>query len=74
MYDLSEAARVLGRKEGYAERRSTAEAKELLKNFELFKTDCAARYVEKRREFESLEFGVVKAAENCLENLMVSPC
>ncbi|KAF5787154.1 hypothetical protein HanXRQr2_Chr10g0449631 [Helianthus annuus] len=26
-------------------------------------TDCVARYAEKRQEFESLEFGVVKAAE-----------
>ncbi|KAM0040803.1 hypothetical protein Hdeb2414_s0012g00398431 [Helianthus debilis subsp. tardiflorus] len=63
MYDLAEAARTLGRKEGYAEGRATAEAKEPLKNFELYKTDCAARYAEKRQEFESLEFGVVKAAE-----------
>ncbi|KAJ0772669.1 hypothetical protein HanOQP8_Chr03g0090041 [Helianthus annuus] len=63
MYDLGEAACALGRKEGYAEGRAAAEAKEPLKNFELYKTDCAARYAEKRQEFESLEFGVVKAAE-----------
>ncbi|KAJ0764635.1 hypothetical protein HanPI659440_Chr08g0294371 [Helianthus annuus] len=62
MYDLGEAAYAHGRKEGYAEGRAAAEAKEPLKNFELNKTDCAARYAEKRQEFESLEFGVVKAA------------
>ncbi|KAF5805348.1 hypothetical protein HanXRQr2_Chr05g0208251 [Helianthus annuus] len=63
MYELGESARALGRKEGYAEGRAAVEAKEPLKNFELYKTDCAARYAEKRQEFESLEFGVVKAAE-----------
>ncbi|KAF5818179.1 hypothetical protein HanXRQr2_Chr02g0061931 [Helianthus annuus] len=62
MYELGEAARVLGRKEGYAEGRAAAESKEPLKNFELYKTDCVARYAEKRQEFESFEFAVVKAA------------
>ncbi|KAF5786422.1 hypothetical protein HanRHA438_Chr10g0452781 [Helianthus annuus] len=62
MYELGEAARALGRKEGYAEGRATAESKEPLKNFELYKTDCVACYAEKRQEFESLEFAIVKAA------------
>ncbi|KAM0025842.1 hypothetical protein Hdeb2414_s0021g00579371 [Helianthus debilis subsp. tardiflorus] len=63
VYELGEAAHDLGRKEGYAERRTAAESKEPLKNFELYKTDCVARYAEKRQEFESLEFEVVKAAQ-----------
>ncbi|KAJ0741274.1 hypothetical protein HanOQP8_Chr06g0226241 [Helianthus annuus] len=62
MYELGEAAYAHGRKEGYAEGRSAAEAKEPLKSFDLYKTDCAARYAEKRQEFESLEFAIVKAA------------
>ncbi|KAJ0459123.1 hypothetical protein HanHA89_Chr16g0645341 [Helianthus annuus] len=62
MYDLGEAAYAHGHKEDYAEGRAATEAKEPLKNFELYKTDCTARYAEKRQEFESLEFGVVKAA------------
>ncbi|MFS7905164.1 hypothetical protein Hanom_Chr01g00044521 [Helianthus anomalus] len=62
MYELSEAAYGHGRKEGYAEGRVAVEAKEPLKSFDLSKTDCAARYAEKRQEFESLEYAIVKAA------------
>ncbi|KAJ0591909.1 hypothetical protein HanHA300_Chr03g0078761 [Helianthus annuus] len=61
MYELGEATYDHGRKDGYAEGRSTAEAKEALKSFDLYKTECAARYVEKRQEFESLDFSIVKA-------------
>ncbi|KAF5783164.1 hypothetical protein HanRHA438_Chr11g0517421 [Helianthus annuus] len=62
MYELGEAAYAHGRKEGCVEGRSAAEAKEPLKSFDLYKTDCAARYAEKQQEFESLEFGIIKAA------------
>ncbi|MFS7925713.1 hypothetical protein Hanom_Chr04g00288291 [Helianthus anomalus] len=62
MYELGETAYAHGRKEGYAEGRATSEAKEPLKSFDLHKTDCVARYAEKRQEFESLEFAIVKAA------------
>ncbi|KAJ0700217.1 hypothetical protein HanOQP8_Chr10g0365201 [Helianthus annuus] len=62
MYELGEAVYDHGRKDGYAEGRSAAEAKEALKSFDLYKTDCAARYAEKRQEFESLDFAIVKAA------------
>ncbi|MFS7998893.1 hypothetical protein Hanom_Chr12g01159461 [Helianthus anomalus] len=62
MYELGEVAYDHGRKGGYAEGRSTAENKEALKNFDLYKVDCAARYAEKRQEFESIEFAIVKAA------------
>ncbi|MFS7962939.1 hypothetical protein Hanom_Chr08g00732351 [Helianthus anomalus] len=61
MYELGEAAYAHGRKEGYAEGRAATEAKNSLKIFDLYKTDCIARYAEKRQEFESLEFTIVKA-------------
>ncbi|KAM0031691.1 hypothetical protein Hdeb2414_s0017g00511851 [Helianthus debilis subsp. tardiflorus] len=61
MYELGEAAYDNGCKDGYAEGRSAAEAKEALKSFDLYKTDCAARYAGKRQEFEFLEFAIVKA-------------
>ncbi|KAL9993256.1 hypothetical protein Hdeb2414_s0013g00404811 [Helianthus debilis subsp. tardiflorus] len=60
--ELGEAAYDHGRKDGYAERRAAAENKEALKNFDLYKVDCVARYAEKRQEFESLKFAIVKAA------------
>ncbi|KAM0040504.1 hypothetical protein Hdeb2414_s0012g00394731 [Helianthus debilis subsp. tardiflorus] len=61
MFELGEAAYDNGRKDSYGKRRSTAEAKEALKNFDLYKTDSAARYAEKRQEYEFLEFAIVKA-------------
>ncbi|KAM0036613.1 hypothetical protein Hdeb2414_s0014g00428531 [Helianthus debilis subsp. tardiflorus] len=61
MYELGEAAYAHSRKEDYAEGRSAAKAREPLKSFDLHKTDCAARYAEKRQEFEYLEFAIVKA-------------
>ncbi|KAM0072060.1 hypothetical protein Hdeb2414_s0001g00032221 [Helianthus debilis subsp. tardiflorus] len=62
MYELGEAAYNHGRKEGYAEGRSAVEKKEALKSFYLYKVDYADRYAEKRQEFESLEFAIIKAA------------
>ncbi|KAJ0772343.1 hypothetical protein HanOQP8_Chr03g0086281 [Helianthus annuus] len=61
MFELGEAAYDNGRKDGYGEARSAAEAKEALKNFDLYKTNCAACYAEKRQEYEFLEFAIVKA-------------
>ncbi|KAJ0766452.1 hypothetical protein HanPSC8_Chr03g0084071 [Helianthus annuus] len=61
MFELGEAPYDNGRKDGYGEARSAAEAKEALKNFDLYKTNCAARYAEKRQEYEFLEFAIVKA-------------
>ncbi|KAJ0615956.1 hypothetical protein HanRHA438_Chr02g0084131 [Helianthus annuus] len=60
MFELGEAAYDNGRKDGYGEGRSAAEAKEALKKFDLYKTDCAARYAEKRLEYEFLKFAIVK--------------
>ncbi|KAM0046979.1 hypothetical protein Hdeb2414_s0009g00323081 [Helianthus debilis subsp. tardiflorus] len=61
MYELGEAAYDNGLKDGYAKGRSAAEAEEALKSFDLYKTDCAARYAEKRQGFEFLKFAIVKA-------------
>ncbi|MFS7912537.1 hypothetical protein Hanom_Chr02g00131091 [Helianthus anomalus] len=61
MYELGEAAYDNGRKDGYGEGRSAAEAKEAPKDFGLYKTDCVARYAEKWQEFEFLEFAIVIA-------------
>ncbi|MFS8001814.1 hypothetical protein Hanom_Chr13g01194761 [Helianthus anomalus] len=43
-----------GRKDGYAEKDY---------HFELYKQDCTAAYTAKRREYEFIEFGIVKAVE-----------
>ncbi|MFS7967835.1 hypothetical protein Hanom_Chr09g00790411 [Helianthus anomalus] len=61
MFELGEAAYNNGRKDGYGEWRAAAEAKEAVSHFDLYKTDCAARYAEKRQEYEFLEFAIVKA-------------
>uniref|UniRef100_A0A251S1U9 Uncharacterized protein n=1 Tax=Helianthus annuus TaxID=4232 RepID=A0A251S1U9_HELAN len=61
MYELGEAACDNGRKDGYAEGRAAAKAKETMSHFVLYKSDCAARYAEKRQEYEFLEFAIVKA-------------
>ncbi|MFS7888849.1 hypothetical protein Hanom_Chr00s000002g01599901 [Helianthus anomalus] len=60
MFELGEAAYDNGRKDGYGEGRSATEAKEAMTNFDLYKTDCATRYAEKRQEYEFLEFVIVK--------------
>ncbi|KAF5758913.1 hypothetical protein HanXRQr2_Chr16g0734921 [Helianthus annuus] len=36
-------------------------ANEKVDHFDLCKTNCAARYAEKRQEYEFLYFGIVKA-------------
>ncbi|MFS7938184.1 hypothetical protein Hanom_Chr05g00436411 [Helianthus anomalus] len=55
MFELGEAAYDNGRKDGYGEGILDAEAKETMSQFDLYKTDCASRYAEKRREYEFLE-------------------
>ncbi|KAJ0637664.1 hypothetical protein HanOQP8_Chr17g0676461 [Helianthus annuus] len=61
MFELGEATYDHGRKDGYGEGSAAADAKEALSHFDLYKTDCAARYADKRQEFEFLEFAIVKA-------------
>ncbi|KAF5805819.1 hypothetical protein HanRHA438_Chr05g0223351 [Helianthus annuus] len=61
MFELGEAAYNSGRKEGYAEGRAAAANNVKDYHFELYKEDCIAAYATKRREYEFLEFGIVKA-------------
>ncbi|KAJ0442798.1 hypothetical protein HanRHA438_Chr16g0760271 [Helianthus annuus] len=61
MFELGEAAYDSGRKEGYGEGRAVAVANEKVDHFDLYKTDCSARYASKRQEYEFLEFTIVKA-------------
>ncbi|MFS7996429.1 hypothetical protein Hanom_Chr12g01129881 [Helianthus anomalus] len=61
MFELGEAAYDSGRKEGYGEGRAAVVANEKVDHFDLYKTDCLARYASKRQEYEFLEFAIVKA-------------
>ncbi|MFS7961422.1 hypothetical protein Hanom_Chr08g00714841 [Helianthus anomalus] len=63
MFELGQAAYNSGRKDGYSEGRAATVNNEKDYHFELYKEDCGAAYAAKRQEFESLEFGVVKAAK-----------
>ncbi|KAM0009880.1 hypothetical protein Hdeb2414_s0084g00782541 [Helianthus debilis subsp. tardiflorus] len=63
MYELGQAAYNSGRKYGYSEGRVAVVNNEKDYHFELFKEDCDGKYAAKRKEFSSLEFAVVKAAE-----------
>ncbi|MFS7907122.1 hypothetical protein Hanom_Chr01g00067551 [Helianthus anomalus] len=63
MYELGEAAYNSGRKDGYAEGRVAALSNENDYHFELYKQDCTSAYIAKRREYEFIEFGIVKAFE-----------
>ncbi|KAM0005226.1 hypothetical protein Hdeb2414_s0216g00836431 [Helianthus debilis subsp. tardiflorus] len=61
MFELDETAYDNGHKDGYGEGRAAAKDKETMSRFDLNKTDCAARYAEKRQEYEFHEFSIVKA-------------
>ncbi|KAJ0692872.1 hypothetical protein HanPI659440_Chr15g0590791 [Helianthus annuus] len=63
MFELGEAAYDSGRKEGHGEGRAAAAANEKVDHFDLYKTDCSARYASKRQEYEFLEFAIVRAVE-----------
>ncbi|KAJ0818624.1 hypothetical protein HanPI659440_Chr00c01g0704601 [Helianthus annuus] len=63
MYELGQAGYDSGRKYGYSEGKAAAINKEKDHHFEFYAEDCDGRYAAKRREFSSLEFAVVKAAE-----------
>ncbi|KAM0056766.1 hypothetical protein Hdeb2414_s0006g00222351 [Helianthus debilis subsp. tardiflorus] len=64
MFELGQAAYNSDHKEGYSEGRAAAASGEKDHHFELFKEDCSGKYTTKRREYEFIEFGVVKAVEN----------
>ncbi|KAM0052329.1 hypothetical protein Hdeb2414_s0007g00246991 [Helianthus debilis subsp. tardiflorus] len=63
MFKLGQSAYNSGKKEGYSEGRATAVSNEKDYHFELFKEDCSGKYASKRREYEFVEFGIVKAVE-----------
>ncbi|MFS7961290.1 hypothetical protein Hanom_Chr08g00713231 [Helianthus anomalus] len=52
-----------GRKFGYSEGKAAVINKEKDYHFELYKEDCDGKYAAKRKEFSTLEFAVVRAAE-----------
>ncbi|KAF5789818.1 hypothetical protein HanXRQr2_Chr09g0375691 [Helianthus annuus] len=63
MFELGGAAYDSGRKDGYAEGKAAALAKEKDHQFKLFKVDCTGNYTAKREEYEYLEFGILKAID-----------
>ncbi|KAJ0556811.1 hypothetical protein HanIR_Chr07g0318081 [Helianthus annuus] len=63
MFELGQAGYNSGRKDGYSEGRAAAVSNEKEYHFELFKEDYGGKYAAKRKEFASLEFAVVKAAQ-----------
>ncbi|KAJ0613816.1 hypothetical protein HanIR_Chr02g0055571 [Helianthus annuus] len=63
MFELGQAAYNSGRKCGYAEGKAAVINKEKDYHFELYKEDCDGAYAAKRKEFSTLEFVVVRAAE-----------
>ncbi|KAJ0590032.1 hypothetical protein HanRHA438_Chr04g0188891 [Helianthus annuus] len=63
MFDLGQAAYNSGRKDGYGEGRAAASNNEKDYHFELFKEDCTGKYAAKRRDYEFIEFGIVKDVE-----------
>ncbi|MFS7928952.1 hypothetical protein Hanom_Chr04g00326821 [Helianthus anomalus] len=63
MFKLGQAAYNSGRKYGYGEGRAAAASNENDYHFELYKQDCTAAYTAKRREYEFINFGIVKAVE-----------
>ncbi|KAJ0727876.1 hypothetical protein HanLR1_Chr07g0234951 [Helianthus annuus] len=63
MIELGRAAYNSGRKFGYAEGKAASIDKEKDYHFELYKEDCDGAFAAKRKEFSTLEFAVVRAAE-----------
>ncbi|MFS7978407.1 hypothetical protein Hanom_Chr10g00915131 [Helianthus anomalus] len=63
MFELGQAAYNSGWKDGYGEGRAAATNNEKDYHFELYKEDCGVVYVAKRRDYEFVEFGIVKAVD-----------
>ncbi|KAM0061407.1 hypothetical protein Hdeb2414_s0004g00135631 [Helianthus debilis subsp. tardiflorus] len=63
MFELGQSGYNSGRKDGYSEGTAAVVNNEKEYHFELFKEDCGGKYAAKRKEFASLEFAVVKAAQ-----------
>ncbi|KAJ0841477.1 hypothetical protein HanPSC8_Chr14g0630791 [Helianthus annuus] len=62
MFELGRAGYNSGRKFGYAEGKLAATNNEKDSHFELYKDDCDGAYVEKRKEFSTLDLAVVRAS------------
>ncbi|MFS8016377.1 hypothetical protein Hanom_Chr15g01367901 [Helianthus anomalus] len=60
MFELGGDVYNSGRKDGYGEGRAAAATNEKEYHFDLYKEDCTAAYAAKRREYEFLEFAIVK--------------
>ncbi|MFS7913061.1 hypothetical protein Hanom_Chr02g00137271 [Helianthus anomalus] len=63
MFEVGQSAYNHGRKDGYSEGRAAAASNEKGYHFELYKEDCAGTYAAKRRDYEFLEFGIVRAID-----------
>ncbi|MFS7893991.1 hypothetical protein Hanom_Chr00s001272g01678281 [Helianthus anomalus] len=63
MFELGQAVYNSGRKDGYSEGRAAATNNEKDYHFDLYKEDCGAVYAAKRRDYEFVEFGIVKAVD-----------
>ncbi|MFS7954221.1 hypothetical protein Hanom_Chr07g00627751 [Helianthus anomalus] len=63
MFQLGQAGYDSGRKDGYSECRAGVVNNEKDYHFVFYNEDCAGKYTEKCKEFSSLEFAVVKAAQ-----------
>ncbi|KAJ0940091.1 hypothetical protein HanRHA438_Chr02g0079421 [Helianthus annuus] len=63
MLELGGAAYDSGRKNGYGEGKMFALEGKSNNHFELFKSDYATHYRNKRKEFGILEFGVLRAID-----------
>ena len=63
MFELGQSGYNSGRKDGCSEGKAAVVNNEKEYHFELFKEDCGGKYAAKRKEFASLEFAVVKAAQ-----------
>ncbi|MFS7963024.1 hypothetical protein Hanom_Chr08g00733311 [Helianthus anomalus] len=63
MFELGQAAYNSERKDGYSEGRAVAANNEKDYRFELYKEDCGVVYAAKRRDYEFVEFGIVKVVD-----------
>ncbi|KAM0035799.1 hypothetical protein Hdeb2414_s0015g00450781 [Helianthus debilis subsp. tardiflorus] len=63
MFELGQAGYDSGQKDSYSEGRVAAANNEKDYHFALYKENCDGKYAAKRKEFASLEFVVVKAAQ-----------
>ncbi|MFS7916663.1 hypothetical protein Hanom_Chr03g00179961 [Helianthus anomalus] len=63
VFELGQTTYNNGRKDGYSEGRVAAANNVKDYHFEMYKEDCGAVYAAKHRDYEFLEFGIVKAID-----------